>query len=144
MKRYKFFVSLLVLLFLYPNDLMAAELPIHLQEEGWRLIVDISDANSDRLCQPGDIDMYELTLANTSGSKKNVTMHTFDQLDDRHRDHGLAVEETDVLPTNASLGVRNLPIAQDVETLDVLILWQEEADGQYFKHHFSVPLQDAD
>ncbi|QQK79257.1 hypothetical protein HUG20_04700 [Salicibibacter cibi] len=144
MKRYIYFISSLMMLFLYPNDGMAAELPLTLEEEDWRLIVDTSDADSDRLCQPGNIDMYELKLENTSGNKKDVRMHAFRQEGGKHRDDGVATEEADELTANASLDARNLPIAQDVEALDVLILWQEEVDGQYFKQHFMVPLLASD
>ncbi|QQK75300.1 hypothetical protein HUG15_06645 [Salicibibacter cibarius] len=144
MKQHIFLISSLVLLFLLPNELMAAELPLTLEADDWRLTVRTADTDSDRLCQPSDIDMYELKLENTSGNKKDVSMHTFRQEEGKDRDEGLVEDAADVLAANASLGARNLPISQDVEALDVLILWQEEDDAQYFKQQFMVPLQAAD
>ncbi|QDI92601.1 hypothetical protein EPH95_16605 [Salicibibacter halophilus] len=139
MKRSIYFMLLLVMLFVFPHNLIAADLPLTLEDDDWRLIVDTADADRDRLCQPGDVEMYELKLENVSENKQNVTMHTFRQEKDEHRDDGLAVDEAEMLAANASLEVRNLPVPQNIKALDVLILWQEEADGQYFKQHFMVP-----
>ncbi|SDI90511.1 hypothetical protein [Natribacillus halophilus] len=133
MVRQIFFVISFMIVFLSP------ELPMDLESGEWRLNIDVPEF-ADNLCQPGQTDMYALKLENTGGNKENVTVHTFRKEDGKMHDYGLTMDEQDTLERAEFLNFSPLPVHDRVEDIEVLILWQEEADGRILKQSFTVPL----
>jgi hypothetical protein len=144
-----FYITMIAIVFMYSplfTEANSTNEPVVIDSDEWTITLDEPVSDDERMIRGNEkVDVYSLKIANKDGKKYNVTVHTFRKEQGKSYEFGMSLNDTegkDVQVENKEvINFQNFPVGKKTKEFEVLIMWQDEEDGRFFKQEFIVPVK---